>query len=254
MTRFSDPTAAAGNTQNDLRLSAGLLFRLGGHTPLELPVNRSFAVSCLSDNQTVYVGSGDAAIVRAQLSGSGDATLSYTWTTNGGSVAGSGRRSDGPLPPHREPTLSACMWTMVEGLRAIALRCRVAQKVHQPPTMVCAADRSSVAAGQPVQVTATASDAEQHSLTYSWSASGGNVVGSGPSVKLDTTGLTTGRYTVTGRVANRRGGTADCSVDVDAQAPTPLELRLALHSITFPPPNPPLTNPPWVCFRVRKRS
>jgi outer membrane protein OmpA-like peptidoglycan-associated protein len=244
MTRFADPTTGAGNTQNDLRLSAGLLFRLGGHTPLAAPVNRSLAVSCLSDNQTVYAGSGDAAIVRAQLSGSGDATLSYTWTANGGSVAGSG--------PEARWTAAATPGTYTVSLhvddgRGATGDCsadvRAAQKVHQPPTMVCAADRSSVAAGQPVQVTATASDAEQGSLTYSWSASGGNVVGSGPSVKLDTTGLTTGRYTVTGRVADERGGTADCSVDVDAQAPTPLELRLALHSIYFPTAQPTADEP-----------
>ena len=244
MTQFSDPTTGAGDTQNDLRLSAGLLFRLAAASPLAPPVNRSLGVVCSTDKQTVYAGSGDAAIVRAQLSGPGDATLSYTWTANGGSVAGSG--------PEARWTAAATPGTYTVSLhvddgRGATGDCsadvRVAQKVHQPPTMLCAADRSSVAAGQPVQVTATASDAAQDSLTYSWSASGGNIVGSGPSVKLDTTGLTTGRYTVTGRVADERGGTADCSVDVDAQAPTPLELRLALHSIYFPTAQPTADEP-----------
>jgi hypothetical protein len=60
MTRFSDPTTGAGNTQNDLRLSAGLLFRLGGHTLLAPPVNRALGVVCSTDNETVYAGSTDA--------------------------------------------------------------------------------------------------------------------------------------------------------------------------------------------------
>jgi outer membrane protein OmpA-like peptidoglycan-associated protein len=80
-------------------------------------------------------------------------------------------------------------------------------------------------------------------LTYSWSASGGNIVGSGSSVKLDTTGLSTGRYTVTGHVGDARGGNADCSVDVDTQAPTALEVRLALHSIYFPTAQPTADDP-----------
>ena len=185
MTRFSGPTTGAGNTQDDLRLSSGLLFRLGGHTPLAPAVNRSLAVSCSTDNQTVYAGSRDAVLVHGHLSGPSDATLSYTWTANGGSVEGSG--------PEARWTAAATPGAYTVSLhvddgRGATGDCsadvQVAQKVHQPPTMVCAADRTSVAAGEPVQVTATASDAEHDSLTYSWSASGGNIVGSGSSVKL----------------------------------------------------------------------
>jgi len=239
MTRFPDPTTGASNTQNDLRLSAGLLFRLGGHTPPESAVNRSLGVACLAANQTVYAGSGDAVIVRAQLSSPGGTTLSYAWTANGGSVAGAG--------PEARWTAAATPGTYTVSLhvddgRGATGDCstdvQAAQKLHQPPTVACAAGRTSVAAGEPVLVIATAGNAEQELLTYSWTASGGNIIGSGSSVKLDTTGLATGRYTITGHVADQRGGTADCSVDVDAQAPTPLELRLALHSIYFPTAQP----------------
>jgi outer membrane protein OmpA-like peptidoglycan-associated protein len=242
MTRFADPTSGAGNTQNDVRLSTGLLFRLGGHAPLAPPPNRSLSVVCSTDNQTVYAGSGDAVIVHAQSSGTSGAALSYAWTANGGSVNGSG--------PEARWNASATPGTYtvsahVDDGRGATGDCstdiRVALKVHQPPTIACAADRTSVTPGEPVQVTATASDAEP--LTYSWSASGGNIVGSGSSVKFDTTGLTSGRYTVTGHVADEHGGTADCSVDVDAQAPTPLELRLALHSIYFPTAQPTADRP-----------
>jgi outer membrane protein OmpA-like peptidoglycan-associated protein len=246
MTRFPDPTSGAGNTQNDVRLSAGLLFRLGGRAPLAPPPNRSLSVVCSTDNPTVFAGSGDAVIVRAQSSAPGSAALSYTWTANGGSVNGSG--------PEARWNASATPGTYtvtahVDDGRGATGDCsadiRVALKVHQPPTMVCTADRSSVVPGQPVQVTATAtaSDAERDSLTYSWSASGGNIVGSGSSVKLDTTGLSSGRYTVTGHVGDEHGGTGDCTVDVDAQAPTPLELRLALHSIYFPTAQPTADRP-----------
>ena len=161
MTRFSDPTTGAGNTQNDLRFSAGLLFRLGGHTPLAAP--QPFACGLVFDRQPDCVCRlGRCSHRPRPVSGSGDATLSYTWTANGGSVAGSG--------PEARWTAAATPGTYTVSLhvddgRGATGDCsadiRAAQKVHQPPTMVCAADRSSVAAGQPVQVTATASDAER---------------------------------------------------------------------------------------------
>jgi outer membrane protein OmpA-like peptidoglycan-associated protein len=246
MTRFSDPTTGAGNTQNDLRLSTGLLFRLGGHARLAPAPDRSFAVVCSTDTQTVYAGSAEAVIVRVHSSGSGNATLRYTWTANGGSVEGTG--------PEARWSASAMPGTYtisshVDDGNGVTGDCssdiRVEQKMHQPPTIVCSADRSSVAVGEPAQLTATASDAEHDALTYTWSASGGNIIGSGSSVKLDTTGLPAGRYTVTARAHDSQSGTADCSVDVDAQEPTrtPLELRLSLHSIYFPTAQPTTANP-----------
>jgi outer membrane protein OmpA-like peptidoglycan-associated protein len=245
MTRFSDPTAGAGNTQNDLRLSTGLLFRLGAHTPLAPAVNRSLAVVCSTDSQTVYSGSSDAVAVHAHSSSPDNVPLTYTWTANGGNVEGSG--------PEARWTASAApgVYTVslhVDDGRGATGDCssdvHVAEKVHQPPTVVCTADRSSVAAGAPVQITATAADAEHELLTYTWTANGGTITGSGPSVMLDTSGLPTGRYTVTGHVGNEHGGTADCSVDVDAQAaPTQLELRLSLHSIYFPTAQPAANDP-----------
>jgi outer membrane protein OmpA-like peptidoglycan-associated protein len=244
MTRFSDPTTGGGNTQNDVRLSTGLLFRLGGHAPLSPPVNRSFAVVCSTDNQTVYAGSGDAVAVHAHSSSPGNVPLTYTWTANGGNVEGFG--------PEARWTASATpgVYTVslhVDDGRGATGDCssdvRVAQKVHQPPTIACAADRGSVAVGMPVQITATAADAEPDSLTYTWTASGGTITGSGSSVTLDTSGLSTDSYTVTGRVDDGRGGTADCSVNVEAKAPTPLELRLALHSIYFPTAQPTANGP-----------
>src|SRR4029077_7495984 len=95
----------------------------------------------------------------------------------------------------------------------------------------------------------TTSNPANSDLTYSWSTSGGQIIGSGSSVRLDTSGLAPGQYTVTGRGDDGRGGTADCTVNIEteappkAQAPPPppeppaevkrLEESLALHSIYF---------------------
>jgi outer membrane protein OmpA-like peptidoglycan-associated protein len=94
-----------------------------------------------------------------------------------------------------------------------------------------------------VQVTATATDPDNDPLTFSWSSNGGQIIGTGAVAKLDTSGLATNRYTITGQVNDGRGGMADCSVNVEVQAPTPLEIKLALHSIYFPTAQPTGQNP-----------
>ncbi len=87
-------------------------------------------------------------------------------------------------------------------------------------------------------------------LAFSWSASGGRVEGTGASVMFHTRDLPPGAYTVTVTdVDDGRSGTADCTVNIDLQAPPPppeikeLETRLALHSIYFPTARPTEANP-----------
>jgi len=92
---------------------------------------------------------------------------------------------------------------------------------NQPPTMSCSVERSSVIAGERVRVTARASDPDNDTLAYAWRTNGGQIVGSGSSVMLDTTNLRPARYTVTAQVNDGRGGAADCDVNVDVQAAPP---------------------------------
>jgi outer membrane protein OmpA-like peptidoglycan-associated protein len=75
------------------------------------------------------------------------------------------------------------------------------------------------------------------------------VEGTGTSVRFHTRDVSAGAYTVTGHVDDGRTGTADCTVNIDVQAPPPppeikeLETRLALHSIYFPTAHPTEANP-----------
>src|SRR5258708_13370515 len=63
----------------------------GGKTPLPPPPpNRSPTASCSVDKSMVYAGSGDFAVVRASASDPDNDPLTYSWTTNGGPVKGSG--------------------------------------------------------------------------------------------------------------------------------------------------------------------
>jgi outer membrane protein OmpA-like peptidoglycan-associated protein len=244
MTRFADLSGGSNNSQNDIRLSSGLVFRFGGRAPLIAVANHAPLTVCSVDSKTIYAGSGDGVAVHAHATDADNDRLNYSWTTNGGTVEGAG-------PEIRWNSSNAAPGTYTVSLRVddgrggiadCSADVRVETKPASPPTLSCTAERGSVSVGELVQVAGTANDADGNPLTFSWTASGGQIVGSGPSVKLDTSGLASGQYTVTGQVTDGHGGVADCSVHIDAQTPAPvpvpLEVRLALHSIYFPTAQP----------------
>jgi outer membrane protein OmpA-like peptidoglycan-associated protein len=187
------------------------------------PVNRSPVVSCTADASSVFVESGDTVGVRASASDPDNDTLSYSWTASGGTVEGSGASVRWNSAGTRTGTYTVTVNVSdgKGGTASCAVDIKVEPRPNRAPTMSCSVDRSSVLSGERVRVTATASDADNDTLTYSWRTNGGQIIGSGASVQLDTTGLAAGRYTVTGRVDDGRGGAADCTVDVGVTVPPP---------------------------------
>ncbi len=235
-----------------LRLQVGLNFMFGGGTPPPPPPpNRPPTASCSVDKSMIYAGSGDFAAVRASASDPDNDPLSYSWTTNGGTVEGSGpevRWNSSDANPGNY-TVKVRVSDGRGGTADCSADIRVEPPPNRPPTMSCSVDRNSVVIGESVQITATASDPDNDPLTYSWNSSGGRVRGTGASVRFDTAGVSAGQYTISGRVDDGRGGTADCSTVVEVRAPQPppevkeLEARLALHSIYFQTARPLASNP-----------
>lgn len=225
MTRFRDPTPSAGQrgTRNNLRLAAGIVFRFGGNPPPPPPPppNRSPVASCSAEKSTAFVG--DIVAVRAQTSDADNDPLTYTWTTTGGAVEGSGPEvrwnSAGTTPG------TYAVRVRVADGRGGTADCSVDVRVEPPPnrapSLTCSVERSPVRSGERVRIRAEGSDPDGDPLTYSWRASGGQIIGSGPSVQLDTSGLTPGAYSVASRADDGRGGAADCSTSVGVEAPPP---------------------------------
>jgi hypothetical protein len=85
-----------------------------------------------------------------------------------------------------------------------------------PPVASCSANPTSVYQGStdPVAIHVEASSPASLPLTYSYTASGGTVDGTGPDARFNPSGLAVGSYTVTTNVDDGKGGKASCSTDV----------------------------------------
>jgi hypothetical protein len=96
------------------------------------------------------------------------------------------------------------------------------------PAATCAIQPSDVMVGEPVTVTANATNFNpKHTLEYSWSSTGGKVTSKDNTATLDTNGVAGGSYTATVHVVDhkmKKGGDASCS---------------ATFTVKEPPKNPP---------------
>lgn len=246
LTRFTD---GQNDLQNNFRASTAVIlkFRAGPPPP---PPNRPPTVTAVAKPEQVIAG--DNAVIDAQASDPDNDPLTYTWSANGGNIDGSGpevRWSSAGVSPGKY-SITVKVDDGRGGTATSAADVTVVPRPNRPPTVSeCAANPATVPPGQPVRITATATDPDNDPLTYSYTASGGKVTGTGPRAQLDTTGLAPGHYTVTCQVDDGRGGKADASAAVEVQAPAPppqqrqLEMRLSLHSIYFPTAQPTVQSP-----------
>lgn len=252
LTRFKDPfssTVDERGWQKNVRLSSGLVVRFGGNPePLRA---EPMAATCVADHEMVYAGSGDVVAVRVETSSSDKYPLNYSWSASEGSIDGTG--PEARWKSAERHVGAYIVRVRVDNGRNGSAECfaniRVEPRPNRAPTLTCSAERREVTVGDMVEITASASDADDDHLTFTWNASGGRVRGSEAQVKFETAKLAPGPYTVTGRVDDGRSGTADCQVIVEVKAVQvpaevrELETRLALHSIYFQTARPTIANP-----------
>jgi len=205
---------------------SGFIVKIGvTHMP-EKPVaavNHPPVVSCAADKTSVFAGSGDTVSITANGSDPDGDPITYTWMATGGNVNGTGAQVRWALGDAMPGNYTATV--RVDdgrgGDASCSVNARVDPRPNRPPTVSLSSDRDSVLVGERVHFTATGSDPDGDPLTYTWSTNGGMLSGAGTTDDLDTTGVTPGTYTVTVRVEDGRGGAADASKSIQANAPPP---------------------------------
>jgi outer membrane protein OmpA-like peptidoglycan-associated protein len=203
------------------------------------PPNRQPMASCSVNPATIFTGSTDPVMVNVNASDPDGDALAYSWTASGGSIQGSGAQVTwmigGLAPGNYRATVN------ISDNRGGTISCtadlRVDPRPNRPPTAMLSADRTTVLVGERVGFTANCMDPDGDPLTYTWTTNGGQIVGTGAAVQLDTTGLAPGSYTVTVRCEDGRGGAADASATVQVQAPPPPPMASKINQCDFSPVN-----------------
>jgi len=184
----------------------------------------SVAASCSAEKSSVMEGSNEFVAATATATDANGRPLNYTWSASGGKISGVG-----PYVRWDSSGLAAGNYSLTARVdngagnnascsTSIAVR---SKPVPTKPTMSCTANPSTVNAGERPTITAVVNDPSGTPITYTWQANAGQIIGTGESVQLDTSGLSPGTYTVTGRAENGLHSACDCSTTVTVQAPPP---------------------------------
>ena len=236
MTRFQDYSSGKTTEQDDVRLSAGLVFRFGGNPAPPLPPPSPLTYSCSVNPTSVFPGETIAASGTA-LNLNPAKTAVYTWSVDGGTVTG--------------VSSTATIDTTNIAAGAYTLKCHVSEgdkpgenadatapyavKAYEPPTVSCTANPNNVLSGESSTITAIGVSPQNRPLTYSYSSTSGSVSGTGTTATLSTVGAAVGPVTVTCNVVDDKGqtasGTTAVTVAVPVAAPKPVTSDLC--SIRF---------------------
>ncbi len=238
---------------NAARLSTGVVYHVGTIAPPP-----AVTMACSANPTTVYPGdpvtvTGTAGNLNPKhntvYNWSGDgvtgkdatATVNTTNQAPGTYTVKCGVKQGKPGKEGLKP------WQTAEGSTTYTV------KQFDPPTVTCSANPTTIKPGESSTITATGVSPQNRPLTYTYSAAGGTINGTGNTATYSSTGAPAGTMNITCNVADDKGQTATANSSLTIQAPPPppvespevkqLESRLALHSVFFPTNLPRVTNP-----------
>jgi OmpA family len=220
MTNFSGPAVGGNARQDNFRAGTGVVFRFGIPNPPP-PPNHPPVAACSVNPTSLYAGSGDSVAVRVNASDPDNDPLTYSYSATGGRVEGNG--ADARWNSTGVSVGSYTVNVRVDDGRGGTASCsadiKVEEKPNHPPSASLSVERSPLLPGEHTGITCNGSDPDNDPLTYSYTASGGQITGSGSNVQFDATGLQPGTYTVKCTANDGRGGTADASGNVEVKEP-----------------------------------
>jgi outer membrane protein OmpA-like peptidoglycan-associated protein/opacity protein-like surface antigen len=260
MTRFPNASTNTEDkaTQNDVRLSAGIVWRSGAIATPPAPA----AAACSVEPAEVFAGEP----VRGTATGSNfhsKRAVQYAWSGTGVRVTGVNASTQIDTTG-LQPGSYRVNASLSDGSKNGVASCVARFNVKQPraPEIACSSDPGTVRTGGTATIRSNANSPDNRSLTYSYTASAGNVSGTDAIATLNTAGAYPGPIRVTCTVSDDRNpaltASARTTVTVEAPPPPPpppappamlpaevreLETRLSLHSIYFQTARPTLSDP-----------
>jgi hypothetical protein len=221
MSNLSGPNLGPQSRQNSFRAATGLVIRWGFPAP---PAPKGPPVAtCSASPASVFAGSNDPVAVHVNASSPDSLPLTYAYVATGGTVEGTGpdARWNSSGVATGSYTVTAKVDDGKGGTASCSTDISVQEKPHHPPTISCAPDRTPIMPGERATITSTASSPDNLPLTYNYSASGGQISGTGSTATFDSTGLQPGSYTINCGVTDDRGDKAQGTTNVDVQQPPP---------------------------------
>jgi outer membrane protein OmpA-like peptidoglycan-associated protein len=174
-------------------------------------MNHPPTVSCAVSNATIK--QDEKTTVRANGADPDNDKLTYSWSTSGGKVTGSGDTvtfdATGVAPG--KYTVTA---TVSDGKHQASCTAEITVvKKNLPPTVSCSPPSTEITVGETATIRATASDPNNDTLTYTWTVNGQRVAADGATLSFGSSGRQPGTYTVNVTVSDGEL-TASCSSTV----------------------------------------
>ena len=232
-----DMSGGIGNI-NIYRLSAGAVF----HTNDYEENHKVLGLACLAAPSAIFPGERLKLTASVNNLNSRQSVI-YTWSGTG--VSGSGETATvatSSLAPG-----SYTVKAEVREARATRDCLRVIPPQHaactatfivkrfEPPTISCVASPGTIKPGETSTISAVGVSPQNRPLTFSYSASGGAVTGSGTTAVLNSAGAPTGAVTIPCTATDDTGQTATSTTSVTVLPPyvPPVQHTQALCSISF---------------------
>jgi len=190
----------------------GLNFQFGGKPPVPP------SASCSVQPTEVWSGDPVTATVSTQYFNPKH-TLTYKWASNGGKISGTGTSASVDttgLAPGSYTVTATATDEKEKKNNVASCNASFAVKQPQPPQVSCSANPTTIAIGEPATITMMATDPQGWPMTYSWSATGGQLSGTGTTATLTATNADAGNtITVTGTASDARANlSSSCTAQV----------------------------------------
>lgn len=202
--------------------------------PAPPPVNHPPTVTCSASPTTVTVG--QPVELSAVGSDPDNDPLTYVWHADQGKITQNNANATwdttGVAPGTYDLTVH------VSDGRGGTADCTTPVTVqapppppNHPPTCDLTADRTSLMSGENTQLHANGHDIDGDTIQYRWSASAGQITGTGDTVTYEADGPGTAAVTVV--VDDGKGGTNTCNLSISVQAPPPPPQAQHLNDLLF---------------------